>query len=160
MHDPASPSPGGIDADAASIAEETGGRLWFEPPRAGEDIAALATPCASAPAHPEVAQDEGQAQEVFLTPGSDEGGLTLVCRRCFSANLLALDYRGQPLDHRDQQRLLLQEPQVQMTGGLSYRCLQCGEVWQPERSGGGEIYQPHTTVSRCPSFPPAFPSTS
>ena len=164
MHDPASQSPGGICRDAALIAEETGGRLWFEPPRAGEEIAALPTPSASAPAHPEVAQEEGQAQEVVLTPGSDEGaldaGLTLVCRRCFSANLLALDYRGQPLDHRGQQRLLSQEPQAQMTGGLSYRCLQCGEVWQPERSGGGEISQPRTTVSRCPSFPPASPPTS
>ena len=153
MHDPASPSPGRINA-ATSIAEETGGRLWFEPPRVGEEIAARATPGASAPAHPEVAQEEGQA--VVLTPGSDEGildaGLTLVCRRCFSANLLALDHRGQPLDHRGQQRLLSHEPQVQMTGGLSYRCLQCGEVWQPERSGGGEICQPHATVNRCPSL--------
>ena len=149
MHDPASPSPGSINA-ATSIAEETGGRLWFEPPRAGEEIAARATPSASMPAHPEAAQEEGQA--VVLTPRSDESalaaGLTLVCRRCFSANLLAVDHRGQPLDHHGQRRLLPHELQVQMTGGLRYRCLQCGEVWQPERSGGGKIYQPHSTVSR------------
>ena len=159
VHDPASPeklgwrSLGGI---------ETGGQQQlFEPPHAGEGVAARNTPGASAPAYPELAQEEGRAEPAILTPGgSDESaldaGLTLVCRQCFSANLLALDHLGQPLDHTGQ-RLLSHDPQVQMAGGLSYRCLQCGEVWQPERSGGGEMCQPDRTASPSPPSPPALP---
>ena len=46
-HDPASLSSGGVNT-ATSIAEEAGGRLWFEPPRAGETVSAGApggAPC-------------------------------------------------------------------------------------------------------------------
>ena len=54
MHDPASPSPGRINA-ATSIAEETGGRLWFEPPR----VYTQTTPCHSCLMRPRRGQVAG-----------------------------------------------------------------------------------------------------